>query len=70
MAPRLRAVSGPGRAAASEPRPKRSPSLAIHLLPPTYVSMTDEQEDKAVAALAGLLIDIDERRVGGPRPAP
>jgi hypothetical protein len=32
--------------------------------------MTTEQEDKAVGALAGLLIDIDERRARGPRPAP
>jgi hypothetical protein len=70
MAPRLRAVSGPERAPASEPRPKRSPSVAVQLLPPTYVTMTAEQEDKAVAALAGLLIDIDEGRAGGHRPAP
>ena len=70
MAPRLRAVSGAERAPASEPRSKRSPSVAVQLLPPTYVTMTAEQEERAVAALAGLLIDIDERRAGGPRPAP
>lgn len=70
MAPRLMAVSGPEPDPASEPRPKRSPSIAVQLLPPTYVTMTTEQEDKAVAALAGLLIDIDERRAGGPRRAP
>ncbi len=52
------------------PRPKRSPSVAVQLLPATYVTMTAEQEDKAVAAVAGLLIDIDERRASGPRPAP
>ena len=70
MAPRLRAVSGPERAPASGPRPKRSPSVAVQLLPSTYVTMTPEQEDKAIAALAGLLIDIDERRAGGHRPTP
>jgi hypothetical protein len=32
--------------------------------------MTPEQEEKAVAALAGLLIEADERRADGSRPAP
>jgi hypothetical protein len=51
-------------------RPKRAPSVAVTFLPATYVTMTPEQEEKAVAALAGLLLEADERRVRGPRPAP
>lgn len=39
-------------------------------LPATYVTMTPEQEEKAVAALAGLLLEADERRAGRSRPAP
>ena len=64
------AVSGPERAHAPAPRPKRCPSVAVRILPPTYVTMTPEQEQKAVAALAGLLADIDERRAGNERRAP
>lgn len=63
-------MSGPEGDPASEPRLKRSPSVAVQLRPPSYVTMTTEQEEKAVAALAGLLIDIDERRADRPRPAP
>ncbi len=57
-------------APAHRPRAKRSPSVAVRFLPPTYVTMTPEQEEKAVEALAGLLIDIDEQRAHGSRPAP
>ena len=55
---------------APKPRAKRSPSVTVRFLPPSYVAMTPEQEDKAVEALAGLLIDIDEQRARGSRPAP
>ncbi len=51
-------------------RPKRAPAVAVTFLPAIYVTMTPEQEEKAVAALAGLLIEADEHRAGGPRPAP
>ena len=51
-------------------RPKRAPSVAVTLLPATYVTMTPEQEEKAVAALAGLLVEVDERRGVGSRPTP
>jgi hypothetical protein len=63
-------VSGPERSHAPKPRPKRCPSVAVRLLPPTYVTMTPEQEEKAVAALAGLLADIDELRTGKEHRAP
>lgn len=68
MAPRLRAVSGPERAPASEPRPKRSPSVAVQLLPATYVTMTAEQEDKAVAAVGRAAHR--HRRTAGQRASP
>ncbi len=65
------AVSGdPIRARSGPDAPKRPDSVAVRLLPPTYVTMTPEQEETAVAALAGLLVDTDEPRPGGPRPAP
>lgn len=51
-------------------RPKRAPTVAVTFLPATYVAMTPEQEEKAVAALAGLLLEADEHRVRGPRPTP
>jgi hypothetical protein len=51
-------------------RPKRAPSVAVTFLPATYVTMTPEQEEKAVSALAGLLLEADERRAGRSRPAP
>jgi hypothetical protein len=64
-------VSGNTEPAAARPRrPKRAPSVAVTFLPATYVTMTPEQEEKAVAALAGLLIEADEHRPLGPRPAP
>lgn len=59
--------------AATDPPPrraKRTPSVAVTLLPATYVTMTPEQEEKAVAALGGLLIDTDQHRLPAPRPAP
>ena len=57
---------------ATEPsrRPKRAPSVAVTFLAATYVTMTPEQEEKAVAALAGLLLEADEHRAGRTRPAP
>ena len=51
-------------------RPKRPDSVAVRLLAATYVTMTPEQEATAVAALAALLVEIDQRRAPGPRPAP
>jgi hypothetical protein len=51
-------------------RSKRPDSVAVRLLPATYVTMTPEQEETAVAALAGLLIETDGPRPGGPHPAP
>lgn len=64
-------MSGDAEPAPERPRrPKRAPSVAITFLPATYVTMTPEQEEKAVAALAGLLIEADEHRPHGPRPAP
>ena len=51
-------------------RAKRPDSVAVRLLPATYVTMTPEQEATAVAALAGLLVEVDQRRAHGPRPAP
>jgi hypothetical protein len=45
-------------------RAKRTPSVAVTFLPATYVTMSpEEEEEKAVAALAGLLIEIDQRKV-------
>lgn len=51
-------------------RAKRTPSVAVSFLPATYVTTSPEQEEKAVAALAGLLIEIDRRKLQPPRPAP
>lgn len=51
-------------------RPKRPDSVGVRLLPASYVVMTSEQEETAVAALAGLLVEVDAERPGGPRPAP
>ena len=51
-------------------RPKRPDSVAVRLRPATYVTMTPEQEETAVAALAELLVEMDHDRPAGPRPAP
>ena len=51
-------------------RTKRPDSVAVRLLPATYVTMTPEEEERAVTALAGLLVEIEEHRPGGPRPTP
>jgi hypothetical protein len=62
-----------GAEPASDPpqrRPKRTPSIAVTFRPATYVPMTPEQEEKAVAALAGLLIEAEQQRLEPPGPAP
>jgi hypothetical protein len=51
-------------------RPKRPDSVGVRLMPATYATMTPEQEETAVAALAGLLAETDGFRPGGPRSAP
>ena len=51
-------------------QPKRPDSVGVRLLPATYVIMTPEQEETAVAALAGLLGEMDADRPGGARPEP
>lgn len=56
-----------------QPAGGRHPASEVRLLPPTYLPMTAEQEERAVEALAGLLADVEQRRVGLPettRPAP
>lgn len=63
-------MSGDESASEQSRRPKRAPSVAVTFLPATYVAMTPEQEEKAVAALAGLLIEADEHRADGSRPTP
>ncbi len=70
LAPRRPAVSGDPSVPERSRRPKRPDSVGVRLLPATYVTMTPEQEETAVAALAGLLVEIDRPRPGGPRPAP
>ncbi|MGH9044059.1 MAG: hypothetical protein ACRDVP_04345 [Acidimicrobiales bacterium] len=53
------------------PRPggRRHPASDVRLLPPTYVPMTPEQEERAVEALAGLLAEAEQRRDGRDGPA-
>ena len=58
-------------AASAKPRPigRRHPAGEVRLLPPTYLPMTPEQEERAVEALAGLLAEADQPRARA-RPAP
>ena len=48
---------------------RRHPASEVRLLPPTYLPMTPEQEERAVEALAGLLAEADQPRARA-RPAP
>ena len=65
---------GPGESVASDrPVARSGRTPTVHLLPPTYRTMTPGQEAQAVDALAGLLSEAEQRRSGRPkrrRPVP
>ena len=75
---RRAAGSRPGSYPAGSRRPKEAPrpespstsssreSAAIHLCPPSFVELTDDQEHAAIAALAELLVPL----LAGPRREP
>jgi hypothetical protein len=64
MAQDARPVKGNTPSARTKSAVRRHPASDVRLLPPTYVPMTPEQEERAVEALAGLLADAEQRRAG------
>jgi hypothetical protein len=49
---------------------RRHPASEVRLLPPSYLPMTAQQEERAVEALAGLLAEAEQRQARRPQPAP
>jgi len=66
MAESAQPVNDTTATAPTKPAGKRHPASDVRLLPPTYIPMTAEQEERAVEALAGLLADAEQRRAGLP----